>query len=274
MEFVHLLRNCFCCGGGKSSKKISLVKFRDISQNDSLEKAETIENLIHVNQTPISIEALSSAEIFNLSDVDIEESSDSNKCFLVGDKCLPSKTDHKPTLVLDLDNTLVYSTVKEPAYFDHQININYNGKNQNVWIIERPFLQYFLDEMANKYELILFTAGIKQYGIKILKKIDKSRRITYFLDRRFCRSLGKTSKNQDLFSKDIRILGRSIKKTILVDDRDYSFCFDNENGVLIPMFNGDRNDRCLLDLSEYLSYCSNLDDIRIRKSFDQFKITD
>lgn len=272
MGFVHLLESCFCCRRTKSPQKISLVKFKGNPLYNTFSKIET---LVHeansVNQKNILIKALSSAEIFDLSNTDIEENTDSCSHLLVNEGCLPSKNDQTPTLVLDLDNTLVYSTTKEPLYFDHKININYNGKHQHVWIIERPYLHYFLNEMSRKYELVLFTAGIRQYGIKVLKEIDKSRRITYFLDRRFCRSIGKTLKNQDLFSKDIRILGRRIDKTLLVDDRDYSFCFDYTNGILIPMFNGDRNDRCLLELTEYLSYCSNLDDIRTRKPFDQFR---
>lgn len=239
----------------KGSDLLELVQNPD--QRIFFEPAGTMEKLA----------ALTSAEVFESTD-----SENDDMFYYAGTYFriahLPPPAHGKPTLVLDLDNTLIFSTVKEPKSFDHRITVNYNGKAQNVWIIERPGLQDFLDHVAQKYEVVLFTAGIMQYGTKIMRKIDRNKRISYFLDRRFCTPIGKSNKNQDFFSKDIRILGRDLSRILIVDDRDYSFCFDVPNGILVPTFNGDPEDRCLYELRDYLDYCCTLEDMRCRFPFD------
>lgn len=212
-------------------------------------------------------EVLSSTDVFALTEDEIEKAYRKN-LFLEGDHYwLPAVNDLKPTLVLDLDNTLVYSTTKELKDFDHEIIINSNGKSQKAWIVERPFLKSFLSHTSKKYDIVLFTAGIRQYAIKVMKKIDTEKRISYLLDRRFCTLVNKTGKNQEFFTKNLSILGRDLLKTLIVDDKDYSFCFDYNNGILVPIFTGDRNDQCLKELQSYLDYCHTLDDMRVRKPF-------
>jgi TFIIF-interacting CTD phosphatase-like protein len=73
----------------------------------------------------------------------------------------------------ELNINIDSETTKEISNFNHKVTINHNGKTQTVWIIERPGLQSFLDDLHDKYEIILYTAGIRQYGIKVLMKIEK-----------------------------------------------------------------------------------------------------
>ncbi len=181
---------------------------------------------------------------------------------------LPSTNRNFPTLVLDLDNMLIYSSTKELTRFDYIVTVHYNNKVQKVWIVERPGLGEFLELMSQYFEIFLFTAGIRQYGIKVLKKIDPKMTIRYFLYRRFCTFLGRNSKNQELYTKNISILGRDEKKTILVDDRDYSFVFNSKSGVLVSPFDGDSDDNELQKLGKFLIYCSELTDIREKVKYD------
>ncbi|KAM0681665.1 hypothetical protein GINT2_000179 [Glugoides intestinalis] len=268
MSFIYFVKNMFCCGDTVQKE----IKFIENDKSDAKIKldpdllvAEKSQRINDFNQR--YEEVLSTTDIFALTEDEIEEVYRKNLFLEDTEGWLPPVHDSKPTLVLDLDNTLIYSTTKEVKDFDHEITINCNGKTQKAWIIERPFLKNFLSHASKKYDIVLFTAGIRQYAIKVMKKIDTEKRISYLLDRRFCTLISKSGKNQEFFTKDLRILGRDLLKTLIVDDKEYSFCFDYNNGILVPIFNGDREDQCLKALQIYLDYCYNLDDMRVRQPF-------
>lgn len=274
MTLISFFKKYFCCD---TNKKVQINL-----KNDNLELQKTFEksnfhdlknckDLAHYHggfdNCVRLLCPLSAFEVFENYDIDNEKDCHFFDLTYYKIKHLPVSTINKPTLVLDLDNTLILSTTKELSTFDHKISINYNGKAQTVWILERPGLQSFLDYVSNKFELVLFTAGILQYGAKIMRKIDKKRRIHYFLDRRFCRLIENETKSQDFFSKDLQVLGRDLSNVLLVDDREYSFHFNRSNGILVPVFDGDLKDNCLDCLKKYLDYCYTLKDMRDRKPF-------
>lgn len=174
------------------------------------------------------------------------------------------KTDSKPTLVLDLDNTLVCPSTKQPSQPAHEIEILYNERYQRIWLIERPHLTDFLESLYEKYEIVVFTAGIREYGMRALQKIDRHARVSHLLDRSFCLPFGKNSKNQDIYLKNLKVLNRDLKRIILVDDREYSYLLNPENGLNISPFFGDENDNALLSLKTYLLDCAALEDLTLR----------
>ena len=98
------------------------------------------------------------------------------------------------TLVLDLDETLVH--------FDPRRR-NYRA---------RPHATAFLTEMAQYYELVIFTAGLKEYADWILDDFDKLRCIRYRLYRNSCKF------RKGVYVKDLSRLGRDLSKTIIVDN--------------------------------------------------------
>lgn len=59
-------------------------------------------------------------------------------------------SERKYTLVLDLDETLI-----------HYIE---NGDTGESYFLIRPFCNEFLSEMAQYYEVVIFTAGVKEYA--------------------------------------------------------------------------------------------------------------
>ena len=178
---------------------------------------------------------------------------------------LPPKQDNKPTLVLDLDHTLVYPVNTKPSVPCFEVVINYKDRSQSIWVVERPFLQEFLDELHSKFEIIIFTAGIRQYGTKVLKHIDRKGRVVGLLDRRHCSALEKSDKDSVVYVKNLNYLGRDLARTIIIDDREYSYIMNFSNGQDIPAFNGDPNDRALPRLQEYLIGCLELSNFADRK---------
>ena len=58
--------------------------------------------------------------------------------------------------------------------------------SKSVFLI-RPYCNEFLDEMAKHYEVVIFTAAVKEYADNILDSIDEKKRISYRLYREHTR---------------------------------------------------------------------------------------
>lgn len=178
---------------------------------------------------------------------------------------LPEKTCNKPTLVLDLDHTLVYPSLTKPQDYDFSITVTYNNKIHRMYFVKRPGLEEFLSELNEHYELVLYTAGIMQYALKALKNIDPDTRIKYCLSRSYCTILTKNGISKDVYVKNLDILGRDLTKTIVVDDKTSSYIMHPENGQHIPGFFGSKDDTCLYKLKEYLLALKDIADFKQRE---------
>ena len=138
------------------------------------------------------------------------------------------------TLVLDLDETLV--------------SFIFTNENEGISRI-RPYLFQFLNLVKNYYEIIIFTAGTKEYADPVLDIIEenKGKYFSYRLYRESCTVID----NQ--YTKDISNLGRDLSKTIIVDNLSQNFILQKDNGILISSFWGeDIHDKCLLYLGRIL----------------------
>jgi TFIIF-interacting CTD phosphatase-like protein len=82
----------------------------------------------------------------------------------------------RKTLVLDLDETLVHCSVTEPA--DHIVDftfpVQFHGETYSVHVKCRPYLQQFLNEVCQHFEVIVFTASQKVYADALLNILDPS----------------------------------------------------------------------------------------------------
>lgn len=72
----------------------------------------------------------------------------------------------KPYLVLDLDNTLVYTTTYNFKEADSKV-FNYNGIERHV--VKRPYLDWFMDYCKKNFNVIIYTAGSRWYAEKIVR---------------------------------------------------------------------------------------------------------
>lgn len=124
----------------------------------------------------------------------------------------PSCTPRLKTLVLDLDETLIYTSFKKGKHYDFSTEVEVNGKLEKIYVTKRFGLDIFLFEMSQLYELVIYTAGTQYYTDAILKAIDLQKRISHVLYREHCTIL-----NGSYFLKNLGQLGRSLKQTILVD---------------------------------------------------------
>ena len=85
------------------------------------------------------------------------------------------------------------------------------------YVAKRPYLDEFLTEMQKHFEILIFTAGTKDYADQVIDKIDaKKQLISHRLYRNHCTDLN------NMYLKDLSKIGRPAKDTILVDNSIYS----------------------------------------------------
>ena len=98
----------------------------------------------------------------------------------------------------------------------------------------RPGLLEFLHTMKEIYELVLFSLGTSDYVNSIVKIIEKKEQFfDYILYRHHA------TYNDNYYIKDLSLLGRDLKKIIIVDDLPKSFKLHKKNGICIKPFYGD-----------------------------------
>ena len=163
----------------------------------------------------------------------------------------------KKTLVLDLDETLVHSAMTPFPYKDNIVlTINFEGKKYTIYVIKRPFLDTFLNEISNFYDIIIFTASIGQYSDLLLKFIDKKGVVKIVLNRDHCNYY------EGCYFKDLRIINKDFKDIIIIDNNPISYIWNKENGIPIKSWFDDLNDNELIKLIPFLKLLSKVNDVR------------
>lgn len=125
---------------------------------------------------------------------------------------LPQSSSDKKTLVLDLDETLVHSDFRKMMRKpDLVLNIELDGRLQNVFVLIRPHVEEFLVKMSRLYELVIFTASLPNYANPLINQLQHYRLISHRLFRQHCSYIG------GVFVKDLKKLGRNMKDVIMID---------------------------------------------------------
>lgn len=192
----------------------------------------------------------------------IEESRDSEreticKALFFDERLPPLISPQKRTVFLDLDETLVHSKPDPPPQvFDFVVRPVIDGEAMNFYVLKRPGVDEFLEAMAAKYELVVFTAGLKEYASLVLDGIDVKGLISYRLYRDSCKAVdGK-------YIKDLSEMGRELKRVAIVDDNPNCYMFQPENAIPVRPFVDDLGDRELDRLVKFFYGCDCFEDMR------------
>jgi len=186
---------------------------------------------------------------------------------------LPAKDiDAKPiSLVLDLDETLVHCTVEACDNADLTFPVEFHGMSYQVYVRLRPHLTEFLEKVSKNFEVIVFTASQQVYADALLNLIDPDHK--YIKHRMFRDSCLSVEGN---FLKDLNVLGRDLKKSVLVDNSPHAFGYQVDNGIPIESWFDDPKDTELLKLERFLDTLHGEDDVRaiVRSTFQTYSLID
>lgn len=153
-------------------------------------------------------------------------------------------------LVLDLDETLVHSSFKPVNDADFIVPVEIDGLIYKVYVLKRPWVDEFLVEVAKHYEVVVFTASLSLYANPLLDMLDVNEVIEHRLFREACVLHGQA------YVKDLSLLGRKMKDTIIVDNSPLSYAFQPTSAVPITSWFDDRKDNQLKELIPVL--CTKL----------------
>ena len=185
---------------------------------------------------------------------------------------------YKNTLVLDLDETLVYVTDTKDNYsLIPQIKFEYfvldesekyikenmskfgiNKVKKSVgFLVVRPGCNMFLNLLKKFYdEIVVFTSSQYSYAEEIIKIIDKNKIISKIYSRKDC------SFFDDVFYKDLNKINDDLSHTIIIDNYPECYLLQHFNGLPIPSFTGNPKDNELLKLIPLLERLAKVKDVR------------
>lgn len=149
-----------------------------------------------------------------------------------------------------------------------------DGEILNYYVLKRPGVDEFLEALGAKYELVVFTAGLKEYASLVLDRLDRKRVIAHRLYRDSCKEV------DGRFVKDLSELGRDLKRVVIVDDNPNSYMLQPCNAVPVRPFVDDLEDRELTNLVSFFKGSDHFDDMRdavkhyfARGDIDQLLVT-
>jgi CTD small phosphatase-like protein 2 len=131
------------------------------------------------------------------------------------------------------------------------------GKIISGYVNVRPHAKEIIKNMSRHFDVIIFTAGNQCYADPILDYLDPEKKIQHRLYRDSC-----TMVNNQLFVKDLRILGRKMENVVLVDNAPYSYMMQLNNGIPILNYIKGKDDDQLVKLEPYLMGLLDVEDVR------------
>jgi len=181
---------------------------------------------------------------------------------------LPKKRSNRNCLALDLDETLVHCSVQPIEKAELTFTVNFNGCDYEVYVRTRPHLHTFLEQVAEWFEIVVFTASQKVYADKLLDILDPDKK--YVQHRVFRDSCVCVDGN---YLKDLNILGRDMNCIAIVDNSVQAFGYQLDNGIPIESWFDDDSDNELLNLIPFLRTLKDVKDVRPLIK-DTFKLTE
>ena len=144
------------------------------------------------------------------------------------------------------------------------------NKSNNIYL--RNGLIDFLNSVNEYYEVISFTKGNENYSNQIINLIESNEK--YF---DYCLHKDNATYLNEEYYKDINKIGRNVKKTIIIDDKNNNLGIEDENTIFIKSFiinendNENENDNVLNNLSSILISIAKEQPHDIRKSLRMYK---
>lgn len=134
------------------------------------------------------------------------------------------------TLILEIEDVLIHS----------------EWTSETGWRVrKRPGALEFLNYLFQYYEIVFFTDSPAMSAAPFATELNKYSPVSYFLFRDSTRYVNFK------YVKDLRSLNRDLSKVVLIDTSDSHYSYTPDNGITIPKWDGNPNDRTLFDLMEF-----------------------
>lgn len=161
------------------------------------------------------------------------------------------------TLVLDLDETLVHSSLEHCDDADFTFSVFTSLKEHTVYVKQRPYLRPFLETVSEMFHIVVFTASQSIYAKQLLDILDPDGKIIS----------GRAYRESCIFAdggytKDLTVLGVDLSKIVIIDNSPQVFRLQVNNGIPIKSWFDDPSDCALLTLLPFLETLVDAEDVR------------
>lgn len=164
---------------------------------------------------------------------------------------LPPQARHIKTLVLDLDNVLIHSDWTR-------------GRGWRTF--KRPGADEFIKDMAQYFELVVYTSQLPTYADPILDRLDPHRMIQYRLYR------DSTNYVDGKHVRDLSKLNRDLRQVLMITADPDAYSLQPENAIKLEKWKTEeKEDTTLLDMLPFLEAIvrTNVPDVRsVVKSYE------
>jgi len=154
----------------------------------------------------------------------------------------------KPLLILDLDETLVYSTTKALGHpCDFQV--------VPFFVYRRPFLSEFLEIVSAAFILAVWTSSTLEYAESVVSEVFSESQLEFLWARERCTRRYDLEFREHYWIKDlkkVRRAGYNLNRVLFVDNTSRKLERNYGNRVVVHDFEGDLEDMELPALAKYL----------------------
>ena len=152
-------------------------------------------------------------------------------------------------LVLDLDETLVYSTFDPIGPGSIRLEV----ENSVFYTMLRPEAKAFLEFVAKKFDVTIWSTGTEAYIRAIWAYLELDGFTLW--GREHCKKLDPVPENcTEPYEKPLRQITEDLSQIVIVDNTASMFSKCPLNGILCRTWRGDTNDTELEHLSYYLEW--------------------
>ena len=152
-------------------------------------------------------------------------------------------------LILDIDETLVYSTEKA-------LDRTCDFRIEQYFVYKRPYLEKFLNICAENYDIAIWTSSSKLYAEAILAEIMPSNlELKFVFSREQCTLRFNELDFKYSYTKNLKKVkkrGYKLENILMVDDTPRKLEKNYGNLIIIKEYSGDIDDNELKILSKYL----------------------
>jgi len=165
----------------------------------------------------------------------------------------------KKVLVLDLDETLVHATSKpmRDIRYDVVVEVVIDGMRCRFYVKKRPHVDLFLKQVCQWFDVVIFTASLRQYADPVIDHLDPKRLLCKRLFRESCVN------RAGLYIKDLTHVHPDLSKIAIIDNSPVAYSMQKENAIPITDWFGDNlQDEALLQLLPFLNALQFTTDVR------------
>ncbi|XP_028300329.1 CTD small phosphatase-like protein 2 [Gouania willdenowi] len=182
---------------------------------------------------------------------------------------IPPKTRSTPvpTLVVDLEGTLVFSSLGVIEEAEYSFYTAFQDNRYKVYMTLRPHVKEFLQAMSKHYEMFVYTCAKKEYAKNILDILDPQKKL--FRHRLYQEDCACVLGH---YIKDLGVINRDLKKTVVLNSSPHTYPYHLMNMIPIKTWSGEPEDRELQKLIPYMEKLSSTEDFQevLKKRKDHF----